>query len=290
MFKGSAVALVAPMMPDGQIDFNTLNDLVEWHISSGTQALIVNGTTGESATLSWAEQLKITKAVVAQVQKRVPIIVGTGTNDTQKVIERHKDLETLGVDGFLIVAPYYNKPTQEGLKQHYQKIAQNTSKPILLYNVPGRTSCDLLPDTVATLSRIPNIVGIKEASGDLERVKILKQRCGSAFRLYSGDDGSALAFIQLGGDGVISVTANVFPKTMSKMCAHALKGEIEKAKTENERLQKIHQLLFVESNPIPVKWALWEMGRIGPGIRLPLTSLSEPHQGALSEALRSVGE
>lgn len=290
LFRGSSVALVTPMLENGAIDFNRLTNLVNWHILSGTQALIINGTTGEASTLSREEQCQVLKHVIAQVEKRIPVIAGTGSNATQSTIEKTLEAEQLGADGCLIVTPYYNKPTQAGLLRHFNAIAYKTSLPILLYNVPSRTACDLKPETVVELAKVPNIIGIKEATGDVARVAVLKEHIDREFLLLSGDDGSALEFILAGGDGVISVTANILPGLMSQMCQHALMGENALSKKLNEKMQMMHQVLFLESNPIPVKWLLWQMGKIDLGIRLPLTVLSTQHHDALMQALNVVGE
>ena len=289
LFKGSAVALVTPMLENGKIDFNALIDLVGWHIASGTQALIINGTTGEAATLNWTEQCEVVERVVAHVNKQIPVIAGTGTYATQSAISQTVDMEKLGVDGVLIVTPYYNKPTQIGLLHHFNSIADKTSLPILLYNVPSRTACDLKPETVVALAKVSNIVGIKEATGDIARVQAIKAHTKSEFLLLSGDDCSTLAFILAGGDGVISVTANVLPHIVRKMCDYALKGEAALAEQLDEKMQKMHQALFLESNPIPVKWLLWQMGKIDSGIRLPLTPLSTQYHDSLMQALNVVG-
>lgn len=289
IFNGSAVALVTPMTEMGQVDYPKLMDLVDWHIQSGTKALIINGTTGEAATLGWSEQCQILEAVLARADKKIPIIAGTGSNATELAIQQTQEVEKLGVDGCLIVTPYYNKPTQAGLLLHFKSIAHKTSLPILLYNVPSRTACDLKPETVAELAEMPNIVGIKEATGDLDRVAKIRAMLPKSFLLLSGDDATSLDFILAGGDGVISVTANVLPELMSQMCEYALKGETENAKQIDQKMQRMHQSLFLESNPIPIKWILHKLGKIGPGIRLPLTPLSAQYHDSLAQALKVVG-
>tara|TARA_R110002110_G_scaffold400317_1_gene616637 strand:+ start:58002 stop:58889 length:888 start_codon:yes stop_codon:yes gene_type:complete len=295
MFKGSAVALVTPMHTDTSIDFDALIDLVEWQVSSGTQALVINGTTAETPTLSWSEQCQIIEAVVQKVNGRIPIIVGTGSNATAQVIERNKIVSSMGVDGLLIVSPYYNKPTQQGLISHFESIAEHTDLPILLYNHPGRTGVDLEPEAVIHLSQQKNIVGIKEVSGDLHRIQAYKQKChpdsnGAGFHVYCGDDAVNLPFILQGGDGVISVSANIVPTFMQQMCEYALLNDITNAQILDAKMQPLNDLLAVESNPIPVKWALHLMGKISTGIRLPLIELTEVHRAPLKQILKVFGE
>lgn len=289
LFQGSAVALVTPMLEDTQVDFEALHNLVEWHISAGTQAFVVNGTTGEAVTLSWDEQCEVLRRVVNQVNRRIPVIAGTGSNATAKAISQTKAAEHLGADGCLVVTPYYNKPTQEGLYQHFKSIAQSTNLPILLYNVPSRTACDLKPETVLKLAKIPNIVGIKEATGDVHRVEILRSESRRDFGLYSGDDATALDFIISGGNGVISVTANIVPTLIRQLCAYALSGDVNQARLLEEKVQKLNHVLFIEANPIPVKWLLSYMGKIKAGIRLPLTPLSEQYHQYLTQAFEEAG-
>ena len=287
--RGSIVALVTPMLADGQVDWAGLKELVEWHIAEGTDAIVAGGTTGESATLSFEEHDEVVREVVKAAAGRIPVIAGTGANATNEAIRLTRDAKRDGADACLLVTPYYNKPTQEGLYQHYKAIAEAVDIPQLLYNVPGRTACDLLPETVERLSRIPNIIGIKEATGKLERITDIRQRCGDDFLIYSGDDATAIEAILLGGDGNISVTANVAPKAMANACALALAGKADEAREQDKTLQHLHKNLFVEANPIPVKWALEIMGRIEPGIRLPLTRLSEQAQPVVRQALRDSG-
>ncbi len=288
MFSGSMVALVTPMNEAGDIDNDSLNALIDWHIDQGTDAIVAVGTTGESATLTVEEHCDVIRKTVARVQGRIPVIAGTGANSTAEAIELTQHARDLGADAVLLVTPYYNKPTQEGLFLHYQAIAQAVDIPQILYNVPGRTACDLLPETVGRLAKIPNIIGIKEATGDLSRVAVLRQYCGDDFLLFTGEDANTVDFILQGGQGVISVTANVAPKAMHEMCAAALNGDAEQARAINNRLALLHKNLFIESNPIPVKWALAEMGRIPRGIRLPMTPLSvachQPVRDALAQA------
>lgn len=288
MFQGSMVALVTPMRHDGSIDESSLAELVEWHIESGTEAIVAVGTTGESATLDHSEHCDVIAQVVARVDHRIPVIAGTGANATREAIELTRCAKEAGADACLLVAPYYNKPTQEGLYLHYKAVAEAVPIPQILYNVPGRTACDMLPDTVLRLSQIPNIVGIKEAS-DLARVRVLLERVDPAFAIYSGDDGMAMEAIVLGARGVISVTANVAPTLMHELCTRALAGDRPAATALNNRLAPVHEALFVESNPIPLKWALHMMNRIPPGIRLPLTPLSEAKRAQVRMALEAAG-
>jgi 4-hydroxy-tetrahydrodipicolinate synthase len=285
MFSGSMVALVTPMRADGSIDSDCLQKLVEFHISNGTDAIVAVGTTGESATLTVDEHCDVIRQVVKYVDGRIPVIAGTGANSTSEAIELTRLAKELGADAALLVTPYYNKPTQEGLYQHYKMIAESVDIPQILYNVPGRTACDLLPETVARLAPIANIVGIKEATGDLSRVEQIKTLCGDQIELYTGEDANTVEFILAGGVGVISVTANVAPKQLHDMCVAALAGNADEARRINEKLALLHQRLFIESNPIPVKWALTEMDMIPAGIRLPMTVLSEDYHQTVREAL-----
>jgi 4-hydroxy-tetrahydrodipicolinate synthase len=289
MIQGSIVALVTPMEENGALDVASLNRLIEFHIEQGTDAIVAVGTTGESATLDEAEHCEVIRLTVERVAGRVPVIAGTGANSTTEAIHLTRRARELGADACLLVTPYYNKPTQEGLYLHYKAVAEAVDIPQILYNVPGRTACDLLPATVARLAGIPNIVGIKEATGKLERAEDIIRRCGPDFLLYSGDDATACEFCLRGGHGVISVTANVAPKLMHEMVAAARAGNREAALAVDARLAALHRDLFVESNPIPVKWALHEMGLIQSGIRLPLTWLSESGHEAVRNALRRAG-
>ncbi len=284
MFHGSIVALVTPMRESGEIDFDCLRKLVDLHITSGTDAIVAVGTTGESPTLDIKEQLEVIRAVKEQAADRIPVIAGTGTNSTQKSIALTRQAMEIGVDACLLVTPYYNKPTQEGLFQHYQAIAKAVPIPQILYNVPGRTGCDLLPDTVARLAAIPNIVGIKE--GKPEHVRAIVERCGTRLDILSGDDITALEVMALGGKGVISVAANIVPKLLHEMCAAALAGNLDSAQKINQQLQLLFKNLFLESNPIPVKWAMQKMQLIPAGIRLPLTPLSAKFHEAVCAALK----
>jgi 4-hydroxy-tetrahydrodipicolinate synthase len=288
MFRGSMVALVTPMSADGQIHEKSLRHLINWHIEKGTDALIVAGTTGESPTLTAAEQKNLIKIVLDETANRIPVIAGTGHNSTQAAVMLTEQAAELGVDGCLVVTPYYNKPTQEGLFLHYEKIANAVDIPIILYNVPGRTSCDCLPDTVVRLAEIKNIIGIKEATGDLKRAQELLERCPSDFLIYSGDDKTAFELIKLGGHGVISVTANVAPRLMAEMVTQALKQNYDVARALDAKLAPLHDILFVEANPIPVKWALEKLDLIPSGIRLPLTPLSLKHHDNVLSVLANL--
>ncbi|MDH5484249.1 MAG: 4-hydroxy-tetrahydrodipicolinate synthase [Gammaproteobacteria bacterium] len=289
MFRGSMVALVTPMHADGSVDFDSLAKLVEFHVANGTSAIISMGTTGESATLDEKEHCEVIRRTVEMVNHRIPVIAGTGANSTTEAIHLSQCAMQVGADACLLVTPYYNKPTQEGLYLHYKAIAEAVPMPQILYNVPGRTACDMLPATVARLAEISNIIGIKEATGDLQRMKEIRELCGDNFDLYSGDDATGTEFMLQGGQGVISVTNNVAPKAMAMMCAAALAGDREQAMALNKPLEMLHDKLFVEANPIPVKWALMEMGMIEAGIRLPLTVLSAQYHDVVRDALREAG-
>ncbi len=286
MFSGSMVALVTPMHKDGSVDQESLARLVEFHVENGTDAIVAVGTTGESATLNKQEHCQTIKQIVEFADNRVPVIAGTGANSTTEAIELTKCAMDAGADACLLVTPYYNKPTQEGLYQHFKKIAENVAIPQILYNVPGRTAVDMLPETVARLAGISNIIGIKEATGDLQRGKQIMDECGAKLDVYSGDDATAMELILMGARGDISVTANVAPKLMHEMCAAALAGDRVTASTINDRLIALHQKLFVESNPIPVKWALYDMGLIPDGIRLPLTELDKKFHDVIRDAVK----
>ncbi len=289
MFQGSLVALVTPMHEDGSLDPAALAKLVEFHVESGTDAIIAMGTTGESATLDTAEHCEVVRQVVEFAAGRIPVIAGTGSNSTSEAIELTRCAREAGADACLLVTPYYNKPTQEGLYRHFRAVAEAVAIPQILYNVPGRTAVDMRNNTVLRLAEIDNIVGIKDATGDLERGRDLIERCGGDFAVYSGDDATAMELILLGARGDISVTANVAPRDMHAMCAAALAGDREKAAAINERLMPLHTGLFCEANPIPVKWALHDMGMLETGIRLPLTVLSQEHREPLHQALQQAG-
>ncbi len=285
MFKGSNVALVTPMRADGVVDEAALDLLVEFHIQSGTQGIVAVGTTGESATLDVEEHCAVIGRVVEVAAGRIRVIGGTGANSTKEAIHLTSRAKELGVDGCLLVTPYYNKPTQEGLYRHYRAVSDEVDIPLILYNVPGRTACDMLPETVERLAEVPNIVGIKEASGDIDRIYELLERCDYDFLVLSGEDHMSLDTMLAGGHGVISVTANVVPGAMSDMCDLALAGKGEAARAIDAHLRDLHEALFFESNPIPVKWLLHDLGAIPPGIRLPLTPLSEAWHDRVRDAL-----
>jgi 4-hydroxy-tetrahydrodipicolinate synthase len=289
MFKGSIVALVTPMQPDGSIDKKSLCELIDWHITAKTDALVVIGTTGESATLNATERDEIIKLAVKHAAGRLPVIAGTGTNCTASTIEYTQAATKAGADGCLLVTPYYNRPTQKGLLEHFKMVAEHATLPLILYNVPGRTGCDMLPETVEDLARVSGIIGIKEATGNLQRAAEIRERCGKEFMLYSGDDPTGSDFMLQGGDGVISVTANVAPAKMQAMCVAAMSGDKVLADKLNAELMPLHQKLFLEANPIPTKWALHEMGLIPAGIRLPLLPLDERYHEALRAALQQSG-
>jgi len=281
-FKGSIVALVTPMESDGSIAWQSLFDLIDWHVESGTSGLVLVGTTGESATIDVAEHVQIIEQSSRHAKERIPIIAGTGANSTKEAIYLTSAAKKVGADAVLLVTPYYNKPTQSGLIAHYLEIANEVEIPQILYNVPSRTGCDLLPETVFKLSTHKNIIGLKEATGDLGRLDTLKeglneQIADESFLLYSGDDPTSMEFILNGGSGTISVTANVVPGLISEICTLALLGDREKAILLNSRLEKLNALLFIESNPIPVKWILNRLGRVPEGLRLPLTTLNEKY-------------
>ncbi len=289
-FRGSMVALVTPMQLDGSIDYQSLSRLIEFHIDHNTSAIVSMGTTGESATLDMDEHCEVMARTVELVKGRIPVIAGTGANSTSEAIELTHCAQQGGADACLLVTPYYNKPPQRGLYAHYKKIAESVDIPQILYNVPGRTVCDMLPETVKQLSEIENIVGLKDATGDLNRLAEMQAVLGdAAFSLYSGDDETGAEFMLRGGHGVISVSNNVAPKLMAEMCEAALAGDRELAESINQRLTGLHSRLFLESSPMPVKWALYEMGLIDAGIRLPLAILEEQHHEPLRHAMRQAG-
>lgn len=288
MIKGSIVALATPMLDDGAVDWESLDSLLELHISAGTGAIVAVGTTGESSTLSVTEHTAVISRVVKTVNGAIPVIAGTGANSTREAIALTHAAQHDGADACLLVTPYYNKPTQEGLFQHHQKIAEAVSIPQILYNVPGRTAVDMLPSTVDRLADIENIVGIKDATGDLDRGRELLAICKGRMAVYSGDDETAAELMLMGAMGNISVTANVAPVEMARLCELALAGNADAARALNDTLQALHQSLFLQSNPIPVKWALAMQGRIGKHIRLPLTPLAEQFHAPLKEALSAL--
>lgn len=289
MFHGSMVALVTPMQADERLDADALARLVEFHIEQGTDAIVAVGTTGESPTLDVREHCEVIRQVAEFARDRVPVIAGTGSNSTREAIDLTRCAMESGADACLLVTPYYNKPTQEGLYQHHKAVAEAVPIPQILYNVPGRTACDMLPETVERLASVPNIIGIKEATGNLERAREILRRCGERMDVYSGDDATALELMLLGGKGVISVTANVAPRAMREMCEAALAGRREEAAAVNARIAALHEVLFIEANPIPVKWALAEMGLIPPGLRLPLTPLAARYHDTVRRALKQAG-
>ncbi len=289
MFRGSMVALITPMNEDGSVNEESLQHLIEFHIEQGTDAIVAVGTTGESATLDESEHCALIRQVVEQVAGRIPVIAGTGANSTREAISLTRCAKQTGADACLLVTPYYNKPTQEGLYLHHKAVAEAVEIPQILYNVPGRTACDMLPETIARLAELPNIVGVKEATGDLGRLSRIRELCGEGFDVYSGDDATGCEFMLQGGNGVISVTTNVAPRQMSQMCKAALAGDRDAAEQLDRQLAGLHQALFVESNPIPVKWAMHHLGLAPEGIRLPLTWLSEGQQPALLAAMQQAG-
>lgn len=289
MFKGSIVALVTPMLSNGDVDFSQLEALINFHVSEGTQALVIAGTTGESATLSPDEHCDLLNKGYEMINRRLPMIAGTGANSTSEAIELTRCAGKCGAEAALLVTPYYNKPTQRGLVLHHQAIAEAVDIPQLLYNVPGRTACDMQADTVAELSRVPNIVGIKEATGSMQRLADIKRLVGEDFALLTGDDSTTCEFILNGGHGAISVTANVVPGKMARMCELARDGKADEARAADAEIADLHRLLFVESNPIPVKWAVSQMGYGELNLRLPMTVLAEEHQQPLREALLACG-
>lgn len=289
MISGSVVALVTPMAEDDSVDWDSLRALVEWHVEQGTNGIVAVGTSGESPTLDVEEHVEVIRVVVEAAAGRLLVIGGTGANSTREAIEWTQAAKDVDADACLLVAPYYSKPTQHGLYLHHRAVAEAVDIPQLLYNVPGRTACDLGADITLQLAQIPNIVGIKDATGDMERARTLIQGAPADFAVLSGDDFTALDLMLLGGQGNISVTANVAPAQMAALCTAALAGRADEARAVNEQLLALHRDLFLEANPIPVKWALAEMGRIPPGIRLPLTPLSEQYHEPVRLALRQAG-
>ncbi len=289
MIKGSIVAIVTPMLEDGGLDLAAFRALIDFHIAQGTDGIVVVGTTGESPTVDLAEHELLIRVAVEHAVGRIPVIAGTGANSTREAIELAAFSNKAGADASLTVVPYYNKPTQEGLYLHFKAIAEAVDMPHILYNVPSRTCADMNNDTVLRLAQIPNIVGIKDATGDIERGSDLLQRVPKDFAVYSGDDASTLALMLLGAHGAISVTANVAPKLMHEMCMAALNGEVDRAREINFRLLGLHRHLFIEANPIPVKWAVARMGKMKNVLRLPLTPLSAAAQGVVEDAMRQAG-
>lgn len=289
MPAGSLVAIVTPMAEDGALDLDAYRRLIDWHITQGTGGIVVVGTTGESPTVDYDEHCTLIATAVEEAAGRVPVIAGTGANSTSEAVELTECARRAGANATLSVVPYYNKPTQEGLYRHYAKIAESVELPLILYNVPGRTVADLSNETTLRLAQVPGIVGLKDATGNMERGADLIRRAPKGFALYSGDDASALPFLLLGGHGVISVTANVAPRLMRDMCAAALEGNLGRARELNNALAPLHSKLFVEANPIPVKWACAELGLIPRGLRLPLVPLSAGLHDTLRDAMRHAG-
>jgi 4-hydroxy-tetrahydrodipicolinate synthase len=289
MITGSLVAIVTPMHEDGRLDMARFRELIDWHVAEGTDGIVVVGTTGESPTVDFDEHKELIRVAVDHAKGRIPIVAGTGGNSTAEAVELTESAKKAGATACLSVVPYYNKPTQEGLYRHFRKVAESVDLPMILYNVPGRTVADLGNDTAMRLAQVPGIIGIKDATANIERGTDLVKRAPRGFAVYSGEDATALALILLGGQGVISVTANVAPRLMHEMCAAALVGDVKKARDINLRLLGLHQKLFVEANPIPAKWALAQMGRIEPGLRLPLTPLAERFHEAVRGALAEAG-
>jgi 4-hydroxy-tetrahydrodipicolinate synthase len=289
MFQGSIPALVTPMRDDGAIDFDAWDALLDFHLRAGTDGVVVGGTTGESPVLDRAELEELVRRARARLRGRIPVIAGSGTNGTAKTVALSQAAAAAGADALLVVTPYYNKPTQEGLYRHFTAVADAVEAPVILYNVPGRTACDMLPGTVARLSQHPRIVGGKEATGDIARGRDVLEQCRPGFLLLSGDDPTAAELIRIGARGVISVTANVAARAMHELCAAGLAGRHGEARAIDERLAPLHKALFVESNPIPVKWAVHRLGLIGTGIRLPLTWLRPENEATVTAAMRASG-
>jgi 4-hydroxy-tetrahydrodipicolinate synthase len=289
MLAGSMVALVTPMDADGSVNYRDLEGLIDWHVDCGTEALVIAGTTGESATLGHGEHVELINRSCELARGRIPIVAGTGSNSTTQTLTLSRAVDRCDISAFLVVTPYYNKPTQEGLFRHFSTIAAAVSHPLILYNVPGRTAVDMSVATAIRLAADPNIVGLKDATGELERVVPLREGCDPDFALLSGDDATSCEFMLQGGHGVISVTANVAPAGMRALCDASRRGDRSEAERVDASLRGLHDALFCESNPIPVKWAMERMGRIGPGIRLPLTPLSPEHHQTVLAALASAG-
>jgi 4-hydroxy-tetrahydrodipicolinate synthase len=289
MFRGSIVALVTPMSEAGAVDFDAYESLLDWHLQQGTDGIVIVGTTGEGPTVTPEETAQLLERAVRRLGGRIPVIAGTGTASTQVTIERTRAACEAGVDAVLVVTPYYNKPSQEGLFRHYSAVGDASSVPVILYNVPSRTAVDLLPDTVARLAQHPQIVAVKEATGRIERAREILARCGDDFLLFSGDDATAREWMLAGAHGVISVTANVVPRAMHDLCAAALDGDIARAAAIDAGIAALHRDLFLEANPIPVKWALARMGRMSAGLRLPLTPLASEYHAAVAAALAAAG-
>ncbi|MDO3508190.1 4-hydroxy-tetrahydrodipicolinate synthase [Ralstonia pseudosolanacearum] len=287
--SGSLVAIVTPMHEDGSLDFPSLRSLIDWHIAEGTDGIVIVGTSGESPTVSVDEHRELIRVAVEQVNKRIPVIAGTGGNSTTEAVELTAYAKSVGADASLQVVPYYNKPTQEGMYLHFRKVAESVDLPVILYNVPGRTVADMSVDTMLRLAQVPGVMGVKEATGNIDRAAQLIKAAPASFKIYSGDDPTAVALMLLGGHGNISVTANVAPRAMHDLCAAAMRGDVETACRIHMQLLSVHKNLFVESNPIPVKWALQAMGKMAGGIRLPLTPLAAQYQEVVRASLQDAG-
>ncbi|MBN8486291.1 MAG: 4-hydroxy-tetrahydrodipicolinate synthase [Burkholderiales bacterium] len=287
--QGSIPALVTPMHEDGSVDYDCLRALIDWHVDEGTDAICVVGTTGESATVSFEEHFEIIRVAVEHAKGRIPIMAGAGANSTAEAIELSQYARKVGADCTLQVVPYYNKPSQEGMYRHFKAIAEAVDIPVMVYNVPGRTVADMLPETTLRVASIPGVFGIKEATGNIERAAWLIKHAPAGFKVFSGDDGTAIALMLLGGAGNVSVTANVAPRLMHELCAAALAGDIPTARRIHFRLLSLHKQLFCENSPAPAKWALSQLGRCGNTVRLPLTALSEAGQALVGDALRDAG-
>ncbi|ATJ86172.1 4-hydroxy-tetrahydrodipicolinate synthase [Ralstonia solanacearum] len=287
--SGSLVAIVTPMHEDGSLDFPSLRSLIDWHIAESTDGIVIVGTSGESPTVSVEEHRELIRVAVEQVNKRIPVIAGTGGNSTLEAVELTAYAKSVGADASLQVVPYYNKPTQEGMYLHFRKVAESVDLPVILYNVPGRTVADMSVDTMLRLAQVPGVIGVKEATGNIDRAAQLIKSAPASFNIYSGDDPTAIALMLLGGHGNISVTANVAPRAMHELCAAAMRGDVETARRIHMQLLSVHKNLFVESNPIPVKWALQAMGKMAGGIRLPLTPLAPQYHEIVRASLQDAG-
>jgi 4-hydroxy-tetrahydrodipicolinate synthase len=289
VFHGSIVALVTPFDEQDRIDYDALRRLIEFHVGEGTNGLVIAGTTGESATLEKGEHVELIRRAAEMVAGRIPVIAGTGSNSTRQTVDLSREVSDAAIDGYLLVVPYYNKPVQEGLYRHFKAVADAVDKPVMLYNVPGRTVADLLPETLARLAEHPNIFGVKDATGDMERMKEHQALLPDDFKYFSGDDFTTLEFLKLGGHGVVTVSGNVAPRQVSEMCQAAADGDIDKAAKIDGSLQPLNTALFAESNPIPVKWALQRMGLISSAIRLPLTVYADEFHEGMKDAMRTAG-
>jgi len=289
VFKGSLVALATPFNPDNRVDYASLKGLIDFHVNQGTAGLVIAGTTGEAATLTKSEHVELVAKAVEFVDGRLPVIAGTGSNSTQQTIDLSLEVAASGIDAHLVVVPYYNKPVQEGMFQHFSAIADAVEKPVMMDNVPGRTVADMQAETVGRLAKHDNIFGIKEATGDIDRLREIKALVDNDFMLYSGDDFTALEFLENGGHGIVTVSGNVVPAAIAQLCKLAADGEFDRARALDETLQALNDALFVESNPIPVKWALHQMGLISPKLRLPLTEFAQQYHDQMRAALITAG-